>query len=80
MEDRSFTKYTEPIDKRNIIIPKTRVMASWNFPGCTKIRAEVSNHTLSVQVEYSSDCQSEKHTHIIYRYNYIYDVLKKMIF
>lgn len=71
MEDRSFTKYTEPIDKRNIIIPKTKVMASWNFPGCTKIRAEVSNHTLSVQVEYSSDCQSEKHTH----YNDIYIII-----
>lgn len=60
MEERSFTKYTEPIDKRNMIIPKTRVTASWNFPGCTKIRAEVSNHTLSVQVEYSSDFQSVK--------------------
>lgn len=64
MEERSFTKYTEPIDKRNMIIPKTRVMASWNFPGCTKIRAEVSNHTLSVQVEYSSDFQSVKQTNI----------------
>lgn len=60
MEDRSFTKYTEPTDKRNMIIPKTRVMASWNLPGCKKIRADVSNHTLSVQVENSSDFQSVK--------------------